>query len=363
WTPAEVADALRPDDPKLALAAWDVTEGGNWHEGHGRTILRRVRTDGDLAATFGWTAEEVADRLERVRAILLTARDRRPQPNRDDKVLAGWNGLAIAALAEAAVAIEVIGDPAELARAAGYRAAAIAAANVCVDHLLGADGRLGRSWKDGRSSGAGVLEDYACLAEGLLALYDATFDERWFRVGRGLADTILARFSDPAGGFFDTADDHEILITRPRELQDNAVPSGGAMAATVLLRLAALTGEGRYRDAAEGAIQAVIEVAPAHPTFFGQWLAAIEFALAEVDEIAIAGDPAAETTGRLLAIVDAGFQPFQVRAVSADPTASSIELLAGRFAIDGRPTAFVCHGFACRLPVVEPAALADLLAR
>ena len=119
------------------------------------------------------------------------------------------------------------------------------------------DGSLRRSWKDGRASQAGVLEDYTHLAEGLLALYEATFDERWFTAARELMDQVLARFADPAGGFFDTAADAEQLVTRPKDLQDNALPSGNAMAVTVLLKLAALTGEGRYRDAAEGSLRLV----------------------------------------------------------------------------------------------------------
>jgi hypothetical protein len=364
WTPAEVAVALPAEGQDLglalplALAAWDVSDGGNWHEGHGRTILRRIAGDAELAETFGLPAADVHTSLERSRAALLEARDRRPQPNRDDKVLAGWNGLAIGALAEAAVAFEADGDD-----EAGehYRHAAIAAAADCVDHLLTADGRLGRSWKDGRVTGTGVLEDYACVADGLLALYGATFDERWFVVARGLADTILERFADPTGGFFDTRDDHEVLITRPKDLLDNAVPSGNAMATTVLLRLAAMTGQARYREAAERAIGLVAEVAPRHPTFFGQWLVALDFGLADVDEVAIIGEPASPPTRALLSIVERGFRPHQVVAARPGSASTAIELLEDRSELDGRSTAFVCHGFVCRLPVTEPAALAELL--
>jgi uncharacterized protein len=360
WTPAEVAAALPSGAANLPLilAAWDVTDGGNWHEAHGRTILRRVRTDAELAETFGLSIGDVEGRLAQARIELLAARDRRPQPNRDDKVLAGWNGLAIAALAEAAIAFDAAG---ETGRANTYRAAAIGAARVCVDGLIDGDGRLWRSWKDGRATGSGVLEDYACLAEGLLALYAATFDEGWFRIARSLAGAILDRFADPAGGFFDTASDHEVLITRPKDLQDNAVPSGNAMAVTALLRLAALTGDARYRDAAERALRLVADVAPRHPTFFGQWLVALDLALAQVDEVAIVGDPALAETADLLRVVGSGFRPHQVVALSADPSTSAIELLEDRLLVDGHSTAYVCHGFACLLPVTDPAALAGLL--
>ncbi|HEY7936634.1 MAG TPA: thioredoxin domain-containing protein [Candidatus Limnocylindrales bacterium] len=362
WTPSEVAAALPPGSPDLALvqAAWDITEGGNWHEAHGRTILRRVRTDAELAETWGLPVDEVAARLERARAALLAGRDRRPQPNRDDKVLAGWNGLAIAALSEAAIALGAGGDA---ERAERYRSAATGAARTCVAGLLDAEGRLWRSWKDGRATGSGVLEDYACLAEGLLSLYEATFDERWFHVARSLADAILERFADSAGGFFDTASDHEVLITRPKDLQDNAVPSGNAMAVTVLLRLAAWTGDARYRDAAEGGLRLVVEVAPKHPTFFGQWLVALDLALADIDEIAIAGDPDLAETLDLLAVVRSGFRPHQVVALSANPSSSSIELLADRTRVDGHSAAYVCFEFACLLPVTDPAALRAQLHR
>ena len=170
-----------------------------------------------------------------------------------------------------------------------------------MDGLLAADGSLKRSWKDGRAVGAGVLEDYAHLAEGLLALYETTFDERWFSIARGLADRILERFADPAGGFFDTASDHETLITRPKDPQDNAVPSGGAMATTVLLRLAAWTGEGRYREAAERALGTVAPYLARYPTGFAQWLVAASFAASDVVEVAIVGDPADAATRELLA--------------------------------------------------------------
>jgi uncharacterized protein YyaL (SSP411 family) len=362
WTPAEVAVGLAPDSPDVALvlAAFDVSDAGNWHEAHGRTILRRVRTADELSGTFGIPVDEVRARLDQARGELLKARGLRPQPNRDDKVLAGWNGLAIAALAEAAAAFEPAG---EVERADRYRAAATGAARVCVDGLLDANGRLWRSWKDGRATGSGVLEDYACLAEGLLALYQATFDEHWFRVGRALADSILERFADPAGGFFDTASDHEVLITRPKDLQDNAVPSGNAMAATILLRLAAMTGDSRYRDAAEGALRLVGGVAPKHPTFFGQWLVALDLAAADVDEVAIVGDPTLPEMVDLLTVARSGFRPHQVVALSADPASSSIELLRARSRVGGHSAAYVCHGFACLLPVTDPAALRGLLER
>jgi uncharacterized protein YyaL (SSP411 family) len=353
WTAAEIRDSLGDDAPPFT-AAYGVTDGGNWE---GVNILSRVQPWSDVAAE---------QRLADARGRLLERRGARPQPARDDKALASWNGLAIAALAEASLLPgggpgSDIGDG--VARDANaYRSAAIRAAEAILAGLRTTDGRLGRSWKDGRASGQGVLEDYANLADGLLSLYEATFDERWFVTARGLADAIVDHFADAAGGFFDTADDHESLITRPRDLQDNAVPSGGSAATLVLLRLAALTGEGRYRSMAERAIEAIGGVAAQYPTAFANWLTAIDFSLADVVEVAIAGDLAETPTQRLLDVVRVGYQPNQVVAVSGDPAASAVPLLGGRFALDRRPTAFVCRNFACRQPVTEPEALATLLA-
>jgi uncharacterized protein len=358
WTAAEVREALG-DASALFEAGYGITEAGNWE---GRTILARAVDDDALARRFGLDASEVGARLAEARAVLLARRAARPQPSRDDKVLAAWNGLAIAALAEAARALGAAGDPGLGAAAARYRAAAIRAADAVLSGLLPSDGRLRRSWKDGRASADGALEDYADLADGLLSLYEATFDERWFMAARSLADAILARFRDPAGGFYDTPDDGERLVVRPKDVQDNATPSGGAMATTVLLRLAALSGDGRYATAAEGALAPMGPLLARHPTAFAQWLGALELARAEVTEVAIVGDPQDGSTGRLVEVADRGYHPFRVQAATASPGDSRVPLLGGRFALDGRPTAFVCRSFACRQPVTQPEALEAQLA-
>jgi uncharacterized protein YyaL (SSP411 family) len=239
----------------------------------------------------------------------------------------------------------------------------VAAAEAIVGGLLRDDGSLGRSWKDGRAVGSGILEDYADLAEGLLALYETTFDERWFTLGRQLADAILDKFADPAGGFFDTAVDHEQLITRPKDPQDNATPSGGAMAATVLLRLAAFTGEGRYRDAAERAIGTVAPMMSQYPTAFAQWLVAASFAAGDSVEVAVIGDPADQATKDLLDPVWSTWRPFQVLAAASpsDAPRSAIDLLHDRLPIDGRPAAYVCRDFVCLVPVTTASRLIDQL--
>lgn len=221
--------------------------------------------------------------------------------------------------------------------------------------------RLLRSWKGMKAQHSGTLEDYANLAEGLLTLYETTFEERFFVAARELADAVLDHFEAPGGGFFDTADDAEALMARPRSLQDNAMPSGGAMATTVLLRLAAFTGQNRYRDAAERALAPIVGIAAQHPTGFAQWLIAYELASWPIDEVAIVGDPEAEDTKALIAVARSGFRPAQVIAVSADPAASAVPLLHDRAAIDGAATAYLCRGFACQRPTTDPAELASQL--
>ena len=353
WRAPEIRDVLG-ETTALFAAAYGVTDDGNWE---GVTILSRVVPDEALAGRFGIPVPEVAARLADARALLLARRGERPQPARDDKALAAWNGLAIAAFADAAVALAA----SEPDAAARYRSAAERAADAIVGGLIAPDGSLGRSWKDGRAVGRGVLEDYTDLADGLLALYEATFDERWFEIARALMDRVLEHFADPAGGFFDTADDHERLVTRPKDVQDNAVPSGNAMAARVLLRLAAWTGVGTYRDAAEAAMRTVVPYVVRYATGFAQWLSAMDLAVAPAIEVAIVGAPDDAATAALLAEVRRGYRPNQVVSVAADVAASVVPLLTDRVALDGRPTAYVCRGFVCRLPVTETTALAAQL--
>jgi len=350
WSAGEIR-AILGDRFDAFASVYGVHDAGNWE---GRTILSRLEPAVSEAGAVDPDREAA---LAADRARLLAARRSRPQPARDDKALAAWNGMAIAALADGGRLLEAV----DATAADRYRDAAVAAAEAILAGLRRPDGRLGRSWKDGRSSGEGVLEDYADLADGLLALYEATFDERWFVVARELADTILDHFADPAEGFFDTADDHEVLVTRPKDPQDNATPSGGSMATRVLLRLAALTGERRYRDAADKALATVTPFLARYPTGFGNWLSAATLAVTGIVELAIVGDPAEPATRALVAAARDGEPPNLVVAVSADPDASAIPLLAGRSMIDGRPTAYVCRDFACRLPVTDPTALVDQL--
>ncbi|HZY41692.1 MAG TPA: thioredoxin domain-containing protein, partial [Anaerolineae bacterium] len=212
-------------------------------------------------------------------------------------------------------------------------------------------------WKDGRAKLNAYLEDYASVIEGLIELYQTTFDERWFVAAHELTETMIAHFADPAGGFFDTSDDHEALVTRPRDLQDNAVPSGSALAATVLLKLGAYTGSDLYFKHAELMLSILQGALAQAPTGFAQWLCALDFALSSPREIAIVGEVQSAAGQALLAVVREGYRPNQiVGAVSPDRT-SAIPLLADRPAIGNQATAYVCYQFTCQQPITEPAAL------
>jgi uncharacterized protein YyaL (SSP411 family) len=340
WSYAELQELLR-DDTALAAKAWDASSGGNWE---GKNILHRVTNQATLSAELGVDPEEMAKHLDSIRQRLWHVREKRVKPGLDDKVLTSWNGLMLAAFAEAGSAL---GEE-------RYLEAARSNASFLLDTMRTEDGRLRRVWTERQGSNLnGYLEDYSYLIEGLLALYQATFEYRWFAAARDLADIMIERFRADDGGFFDTSDDHETLITRPRDLQDNAVPSGNAMASTVLLKLAALTGESRYEDEARAAFDQIAGSLQQHPLAFGQWLVAYDLLAGGRREVAIVGDPLAQETQVLLDVVRGTFRPNAVVALQDPVSPSDVPLLEGRTAIDGRPTAYVCEGFVCRQPVTE----------
>lgn len=345
WTPAEVREVLRAD-ALIFGQVFDISERGNFE---GKNILRVLRRPADVARVTGTPAERVAEAMARGRRLLFEARERRVKPARDEKVLTAWNGMALRALALAARAFG----------RSDYRAAAEQCAGFLLSELRDEQGKLLRVWKDGRAGAVpGFLEDHALLADGLLALYEATFEPRWLHEARALADTILARFWDDAiGGFYDTAADHEQLIVRPRDTGDNATPAGNSAAADVLLRLALIFDQPAYRERAEAVLGGLAPFLARYPTGFGRYLAAAEFALGAPKEIALVGEPTAPDTLALREVLDRPFLPNQVvllRRPSEDPPAIASPLLADRAAIGGRATAYVCQNYACQLPVTTP---------
>ena len=341
WTAAEIRAALG-DDAERFMAAYGVSEAGNWE---GRNILN----------VAGGVDEEQLAGLSEARQKLFDIRARRVPPGLDDKTLTAWNGLMLAAFADAGRALG----------RSDYIAVATANASFLRVRMRRDDGRLWRAWQPGLGDAPGrfnaYLEDYACLADGLLALYAATFEPRWFAWARELAEAMLAHFSDPAGGFFDTSDDHEELLHRPKDVQDNATPSGNSMAAHVLLRLGLLTGEGRYWDTAESMVAGVYEAMARYPSAFAHWLGAAAFLLGQPRELAVVGDPAAVDARALLDVALGSYRPDLVVAAGEERAAAVVPLLAGRERVDGRAAAYVCRRFVCLRPTGDPAELAAQL--
>ena len=348
WGRDELRANLSDDDCALAERLWGVSARGNF-EGH--NILYIARPLADVAVELSLSEDQAATALTRIRHTLYERRAARVWPARDDKVIAAWNGLMLRALAEAARALG----------RADYRAAAETNASFILDVLMDENGRLHRTWRAGHAKLNGYLDDYAAVANGLLSLYETTGAVRWFNSARQLAETILDSFWDgDRGTFFDTAHDHEPLIGRPRELTDNATPSGTSMACECLLRLAAFTGETRYREIAARVLLPLAAAAVEQPSAFGHLLCAVDDLIGPLQEIAVVGEGKDPATAALLAVVNGAYRPRIVlaRVRPGDAAAQAVPLLAGRDLVDGKPAAYVCQNFVCQLPATDPEQLA-----
>ena len=333
WTPGQVREVLG-EGAEPVIAYYGVGEEGNFE---GANVLH-------LAA--GAEAPE-PEGLAEARGALFEARARRVRPGLDDKRLASWNALAIAALADAGA---VLGRE-------DYLDAARNGAEFVLGQLRDGDGNLLRTYKDGRAHLNAYLEDHAFLLEALLVLYEASFEERWFDEARALAETTIERFGDPErGGFYSTSSDHEELIARRKEVGDHPIPSGNSSAAMGLLRLGALTGERRFEEWAEGVFALFAKPAVEHPDAFAHLLRALDFHLSPAREVALAGTDLDE----LAAVVRERFRPHVVLAGGPEGTEQP-PLMAGRSTVDGRSAAYVCENFACQLPVTAPEELRKLL--
>jgi uncharacterized protein len=340
WTPAQLTEVLGPEDGPWAATVFTVTEDGTFEEG---------------ASTLQLRSDVEEERLASVRERLLAVRAERPRPARDDKVVTAWNGLAIGALAEAGIALD---QP-------SWVELAVQAAELVVGvHLV--DGRLRRTSRDGVvGTAAGVLADYGCLADGLLALHQATGSPRWLELACSLLDTALARFADPSepGVFHDTADDAEKLVGRPADISDNASPAGASALAGALLTASALAGPeqaARYREAAELAVSRAGLLAARAPRFAGHWLAVAEAIAQGPIQVAIAsagGDP----RGMSLLATTLAHVPGGAVVLAGEP--DSVPLLADRPLVGGVPTVYVCRGYVCDRPVSSTDELVVVLER
>ena len=346
---AEISDEV-PDAAKVAVEYYGVTRSGNFE---GKNILYVPNDDATVAARLGMTVDALRETLKRVNDHLYAARTRRVHPGLDDKVLTSWNGMMLASLAEAG----------RVLKREDYTAAAERCAEFITSKLMTEDYRLHRTYKNGIAKGNGYLEDYANLIDALLELYQTTFVQRWYTTAKNLADVVLKHFAADDGGFFDTSDDHEKLIVRPRALQDNAVPSGNSMIAKQLARLVAYTGDADYDDAARKTLRPLIPAMQQVPQAFGEALNAADMLITGIAEVAIVGNPTRAGTRALLDVVRGPYRPNVVTALAREDVAgdSEIPLLSYRKQVQGAPTAYVCRHFTCKLPVTTPEETATLL--
>jgi uncharacterized protein YyaL (SSP411 family) len=336
------------------VAAWyGASPEGNWE---GTNVLWTPRSPEEVAGEASVGVDELDRVVLGARGRLLEARKQRVHPAVDDKVLTAWNALTITALAEAG---RVLDEP-------RFVEAAVRAAEFVVSSLRRDDGRLLRSWREGRTSGPAYADDYAMLAGAFLTLYETTFDHRWAAEARSLGDGLVRLFHDrDGGGFFQTGSDAESLVVRPKEVFDNAVPSGNSAAAEALQRLSLLTGEAEYETAAISGLRIVREPMTTAPSGFGTALGALDLYLSAAKEVAIVGAPEAPETRALVREVWRRYLPNSVLAVGHpdDREASRIvPLLADRKPLNGTAAAYVCERFVCQRPVTGAEALAAQLA-
>ena len=350
WHQEELYEHLEERDADIAVEYWGVTPGGNFE---GANILHVPNDDAVVADRLDMTEAELHSRLISIKDTLYAVRTQRVHPGLDDKLLTAWNGMMLASLAEAA---RVLGRE-------DYQTAAVRCGEFLLREMLTDEGRLLRTYKNGERKINGYLEDYANLIDGLLELYQTTFDEAWFSAAHRLADHVLEHFPAEDGGFFDTSDDHEALIVRPRNVQDNATPSGSAMMARQLLRLAAYTGDARYDQAAEGTLRLLTEALRQFPQAFGESLNALDMLVGGHQEVAMVGSLGAEGTQALRQVLIETYRPNIVTALAeADIEGeTSIPLLNYRVMRGGEPTVYVCRNFACAMPVTTPEAMRSLL--
>ena len=346
WRPEEVDSLLGKEDADVISGYYDVTPTGNYE---GRSILHVSVQPEQFASDHGTSAEDFDELLQRSKARLFEAREQRIRPGLDDKILTSWNGLMLEAFALAA---SVLGRE-------DYREVAVKNASFLLDETR-QDGRLLRTHKDGTSKLNGYLEDYSFLISGLIALHEATFESRWLVEAIGLGRAMVDLFWDELSGqFYDTGSDHEDLVVRPRDVTDNAIPSGSSMAADVLLKLAVIAGDQAFHRNATTAVRSTRELVTRFPTGAGHWACAIDFYLSTPKEVVVVGDEDGETQ-TLAYEVFRQWLPNKVLVgrLGGDDALADLPLMEAREQLGGRPTAYVCQNYVCQLPVNERAELA-----
>lgn len=354
WTADQIQEILG-DDYEFFKTAYGITKKGNWD---GATVLQRALDNSTLAARFNLTPEIAVTKIADCHTRLLAVRNSRPRPGTDDKILTSWNGLMLEALAEAA---RYLDDQTKSSQQKIYYRMATRNADFLLNTLR-QDGKLHRSWRNGNVTGEVFLEDYAALILGLLELYQTDFKDRWFSSALELADEMIECFSDSEGVFFDTPSDGEPLVFRPRDLQDNAIPSGNSLACEALFKLAAFTDNSNYRNLADTSLNQVTEASLRYPSMFGRWLSAAGFGLGNGKQVAVLGDVEEKDVEALIKVLRAEFRPEMVVAASPyPPSKDAPTLLEDRTLLKGKPAVYVCEGFVCKYPVSKPDELEKLL--
>ena len=349
WKPEEVK-AVLDNSAQLVMEYYNIIEQGNWE---GVNILHVIQDPESFALSKNITLNELNDLISQAKKRLYIARGERIRPGLDDKVLTAWNGLMLATFAEAGRVLQ----------RKDYVNVAIRNAQFLYQNLRSDNGRLYRTWITGSQAKYNAyLEDYVYLSEGLLTLYQTTFDPLWFSWAEELVEHILEHFSDDiGGGFFDTSDDHEKLIHRPKDLQDNVTPSGNALGAHILLKLALFTGKSKYWELATSSISSMVDAMRKHPNAFAQWLSSASFMLSDPREVAIIGNVEDTHTQALLSVLDTTYRPNLVVAAGDEDNGEIVPLLADRPRIGAKSTTYVCKQFVCQQPVNEPHELLKLL--
>ncbi|MFN8382543.1 MAG: hypothetical protein U0V02_11405 [Anaerolineales bacterium] len=348
WSLQEIREVLK-DESVFFEAAYGIISDGNWE---GKTVLHREMDDAALATRFKLNLEVVSSKLAESHFKLLAARSLRIRPGTDDKVLTAWNGLMLSAFAEAARV---------LPNSTKYLDLATRNAEFLLTELR-PNGKLQRAWREGKTTNVVFLEDYAALILGLLELYQTDFNTKWFTSAKELADEMIERFSDPEGGFFDTPHDGEELLVRPKDIQDNATPSGNSLACTALLKLAAYTDEGKYRDIAEKSLTLITSFVLRYPLGFANWLSAAENATGTMKQVVVLGEASDGIFQQMLQILRAEYRPNLVAVTSPYPIKDgSPALLHNREMIENKSTAYVCEGFVCKLPTTEVQTMTEQL--
>jgi uncharacterized protein YyaL (SSP411 family) len=356
WTSVEIGAVLNAEESHVFSYCYDVTPEGNW-EGH--SILNRIKTNAQAARVLGISEGDLEQLLATARKKLFGLRERRVHPGRDEKILAGWNGLMVAAMARAG---RVLDEP-------QFTKAAVRSADFLIDRMRTAKGRLLHVFKDGTARLAAYLDDYACVIDALVEVYQATFDERYVAAAADLAADLITRFSDPAtGGFYYTASDHEALIARSKDLHDNATPSGNGMAAYAFLRLSRLCGGEDFDAAARRTLEMLSGEIARTTMGEGQALLALDDLLGPAYELVLVDGESPVESDTVLRSINARYLPKAVvarRAKAMDESSIAPilrETLANKTSVDGLPTLYVCEHGACRPPVVGQQQVEELLA-